>query len=130
MEMDTLHSLGVPTDNGIIHNNLCGDPLEGFVEISLNDRVRKIALGQIIMIDEPDQPILRNMYPREVLTELKPRDPKLSRTLYPPFGTPMFVADKELEKWLRGEMQIEARRTTTKARQTATQGPNGSDYRH
>lgn len=104
--------------------------LTDFVEIPLNDRVRKLELGQIILIDQVDtNNMLINMYPREVGDYMKPRDPKLSRTLYPPFGAPMFVQDTELEKWLRHETEVQTGRNNAKAFEASTQRTNGSHHR-
>lgn len=95
-------------------------PVEMWVEIPLDDRARKVQLGQIILIptDGMFKMYANSMYGRE---EMKARDPKLSRTLNPPYGLPMFKQDAELEKWLKREVQIEAGRTNTKAQQAATQ---------
>ena len=107
--------------------------LTEFTEIPLNDRVRRIDLGQIILIpqnvdeDYPFKMIYRSAFYGE--DWMKARDPKLSRTLYPPFGAPMFKQDTELDKWIRNEMQIQAGRVNTKASQTTTQGTDRPNHR-
>lgn len=99
--------------------------LAEFTEIPLNERDRKLAFGQIILIDKDQQFSLQHPLRRE---QIKPRDPKLSRTLNPPFGEPMFKQDAELDKWVRREMQKSGGRLATETSQTAATRTNRHNH--